>query len=52
MGFVKGEKILRCKLAALFRIIDLYGWSQNIYNHVTVSEYYVYRNEFSISFYP
>ncbi|XKL64420.1 hypothetical protein PGB90_004506 [Kerria lacca] len=35
MGYAKGEKILRCKLAALFRLIDLYGWSQNIYNHVT-----------------
>lgn len=37
MGYAKGEKILRCKLAALFRLIDLYGWSQGIYNHITVS---------------
>lgn len=37
MGYAKGEKILRCKLAALFRLIELYGWSQNIYNHITVS---------------
>ncbi|XP_065207024.1 protein hu-li tai shao isoform X3 [Planococcus citri] len=35
MGYAKGEKILRCKLAALFRLIDLYGWTQGIYNHVT-----------------
>ncbi|XP_050312937.1 protein hu-li tai shao isoform X2 [Anthonomus grandis grandis] len=29
MGYGKGEKILRCKLAAVFRLIDLYGWTQN-----------------------
>ncbi|XP_030759320.1 protein hu-li tai shao isoform X2 [Sitophilus oryzae] len=28
MGYAKGEKILRCKLAAVFRLIDLYGWTQ------------------------
>lgn len=37
MGYAKSEKILRCKLAALFRLIDLHGWSQCIYNHITVS---------------
>lgn len=35
-GYVKGEKILRCKLAALYRLVDLFGWSQSIYNHITV----------------
>ncbi|XP_048526682.1 protein hu-li tai shao isoform X2 [Dendroctonus ponderosae] len=29
MGYAKGEKILRCKLAAVFRLIDLYGWTQS-----------------------
>uniref|UniRef100_A0A1B6IC08 Class II aldolase/adducin N-terminal domain-containing protein n=1 Tax=Homalodisca liturata TaxID=320908 RepID=A0A1B6IC08_9HEMI len=35
MGYAKGEKILRCKLAAVYRLMDLYGWTQNIYNHIT-----------------
>lgn len=39
MGYAKGEKILRCKLAAVYRLIDLYGWAQSIYNHITVSIY-------------
>ena len=37
MNFSKSEKLLRCKLAAVYRLIDLYGWAQSIYNHVTVS---------------
>merc|ERR1712079_921617 len=36
MKYAKGEKVLRCKLAAVYRLIDLFGWTQNIYNHVTV----------------
>ena len=36
IAYAKGEKLLRCKLAALYRIIDLFGWSQNIYNHITL----------------
>jgi len=35
MVYAKGEKVLRCKLAAVYRLIDLYGWTQGIYNHVT-----------------
>lgn len=35
--YTKQERLLRCKLAAVYRLIDLYGWSENIYNHVTVS---------------
>ncbi|XP_070134392.1 uncharacterized protein hts isoform X1 [Drosophila bipectinata] len=30
MGYAKGEKILRCKLAATFRLLDLYGWTQGL----------------------
>ncbi|XP_061409233.1 alpha-adducin isoform X2 [Lethenteron reissneri] len=33
--YVKGEKLLRCKLAAVYRLVDLYGWSQLIYNHLS-----------------
>lgn len=40
MGYAKGEKILRCKLAAVYRLMDLYGWTQNIYNHITVSSHF------------
>jgi adducin len=36
IAYAKGEKLMRCKLAALYRIVDLYGWSQNIYNHITL----------------
>ncbi|XP_078812100.1 alpha-adducin isoform X13 [Oryzias latipes] len=32
----KGEKLLRCKLAAFYRLADLFGWSELIYNHLTV----------------
>uniref|UniRef100_A0A8C9SKI9 Alpha-adducin n=1 Tax=Scleropages formosus TaxID=113540 RepID=A0A8C9SKI9_SCLFO len=32
----KGEKLLRCKLAAFYRLADLFGWAQLIYNHLTV----------------
>lgn len=37
MSYTKSEKALRCKLAAVYRLVDMYGWSQGIYNHVTVS---------------
>ncbi|XP_055644458.1 protein hu-li tai shao isoform X2 [Toxorhynchites rutilus septentrionalis] len=35
MGYEKGEKILRCKLAAAFRLMDLYGWAQGLGSHIT-----------------
>ncbi|XP_055695454.1 protein hu-li tai shao isoform X3 [Lutzomyia longipalpis] len=35
MGYAKGEKILRCKLAATFRLIDLHGWAQGLSGLVT-----------------
>jgi hypothetical protein len=28
-------------LAALYRLVDLFGWSQSIYNHITVRRYYL-----------
>ncbi|CAD5219491.1 unnamed protein product [Bursaphelenchus xylophilus] len=30
------ERILRNKLAALYRLVDLFQWSQGIYNHITL----------------
>ncbi|XP_047655391.1 alpha-adducin isoform X5 [Phacochoerus africanus] len=35
IAYDKGEKLLRCKLAALYRLADLFGWSHLIYNHIT-----------------
>ncbi|KAF7217231.1 alpha-adducin isoform X3 [Nothobranchius furzeri] len=36
ISYEKGEKLLRCKLAAFYRLSDLFGWSELIYNHLTV----------------
>ncbi|XP_055488252.1 alpha-adducin isoform X3 [Leucoraja erinacea] len=36
VAYEKGEKLFRCKLAAFHRLADLFGWSQLIYNHITV----------------
>ncbi|XP_073727702.1 alpha-adducin isoform X8 [Misgurnus anguillicaudatus] len=36
IAYDKGEKLLRCKLAAFYRLTDLFGWSSLIYNHLTV----------------
>lgn len=36
MAYSKVEKYLRCKLASLYRIVDLFGWSHGIYNHITL----------------
>ena len=33
--YTKQEKQLRCKVASLYRIIDLNGWSYEIYNHIS-----------------
>ena len=34
---LSSEDKLRLKLAAMYRLVDLKGWGQNIYNHITVS---------------
>lgn len=36
LNYAKGERLLRCKLASLFRVIDLYGWTTGINNHISV----------------
>ncbi|XP_024155072.1 alpha-adducin isoform X3 [Oryzias melastigma] len=36
ISYEKGEKLQRCKLAAFYRLADLFGWSELIYNHLTV----------------
>jgi adducin len=35
--YSKSERIVRNKLASLYRLIDLYGWSDGIYGHSSVS---------------
>lgn len=37
LKYAKGEKLLRCKLASVYRLVELHGWSMGIYNHITVS---------------
>ncbi|XP_043224582.1 protein hu-li tai shao-like isoform X2 [Amphibalanus amphitrite] len=32
----KPEKMLRCKLASLLRVMDMFGWAQGVCNHATV----------------
>lgn len=39
LGYSKGEKLLRCKLAACYRLVDLKGWGHGIYNHISVSSF-------------
>ena len=34
----KAERVLRSKLAAVYRLVDIFGWSQTIYNHISVSD--------------
>lgn len=37
LEYDKGEKLFRCKLAALYRLVDLFGWSRGIQSYITVS---------------
>ncbi|KAI8123587.1 Protein hu-li tai shao [Lucilia cuprina] len=52
MGYAKGEKILRCKLAATFRLLDLYGWTQGLGAQITarlkVDQEYFLVNPFGL----
>ena len=36
LSMSKAEKVLRSKLAAVYRLVDIFGWSQSIYNHISV----------------
>ncbi|CRK98553.1 CLUMA_CG011903, isoform B [Clunio marinus] len=37
MGYEKGEKILRCKLAATFRLLNSFGFSSNSINNIVTA---------------
>lgn len=34
---VKGEKLARCKLASLYRLVDLFSWAHFANSYITVS---------------
>lgn len=36
--YTLAEKQTRCKLAAVYRLVEMFGWSQLIYNSITVSD--------------
>lgn len=36
LSYVKGEKILRCRLASCFRLVDLFGWSSGYKSLITM----------------
>ncbi|XP_064630242.1 alpha-adducin-like isoform X3 [Lineus longissimus] len=35
LSYTKAEKNLRNKVASCYRLVDLFGWTHNIYNHIT-----------------
>uniref|UniRef100_A0A5S6PLQ9 BMA-ADD-2 n=1 Tax=Brugia malayi TaxID=6279 RepID=A0A5S6PLQ9_BRUMA len=35
-SYTRAEKMFRNKLASLYRLVDLFQWSQGIYNHITL----------------
>lgn len=35
--FAKGEKLIRCKIASLYRMVDLFGWAHLTNTYITVS---------------
>lgn len=36
---VKGEKLTRCKLASLYRLVDLFSWAHFANSYITVSHH-------------
>ncbi|KAH9285664.1 Alpha-adducin [Echinococcus granulosus] len=40
--YSRRERVYRCKLASVYRLIELFGWNTSIYNHATVR---ISRNE-------
>ncbi|CAL1543577.1 unnamed protein product [Lymnaea stagnalis] len=35
-NYAEGEQLLRCKLASLYRLVDLCGWTHGVFNHISV----------------
>ncbi|XP_006035763.1 beta-adducin [Alligator sinensis] len=36
MSLVKGERLMRCKISSIYRLLDLYGWAQISSTYVTL----------------
>ncbi|KAK4473818.1 hypothetical protein MN116_003151 [Schistosoma mekongi] len=34
-SYAKGERLMRCKLASVYRLVDIFGWNTGINNHIT-----------------
>lgn len=37
LNYSKQERLLRCKLASTYRLVDLFGWNTGLYSFITVS---------------
>ena len=37
LNYSKQERLLRCKLASTYRLVDLFGWNSGLYSFITVS---------------
>ncbi|XP_060072955.1 alpha-adducin-like isoform X2 [Ylistrum balloti] len=35
INYCKGEKLLRCKVASCYRLIEMKGWTHGIFNHIS-----------------
>ncbi|XP_048474557.1 beta-adducin-like isoform X2 [Rhincodon typus] len=35
-GFVKGERLMRCKIASVYRLLDIFGWAQLAKTYITL----------------
>lgn len=46
--YILSERQLRCKLASLCRLVDWFGWSQLVQNHVSVSAEFTEYRTFSL----
>lgn len=36
LNYSKQERLLRCKLAATYRLVDLFGWNSGLYSFITI----------------
>uniref|UniRef100_A0A452GGC0 Uncharacterized protein n=1 Tax=Gopherus agassizii TaxID=38772 RepID=A0A452GGC0_9SAUR len=37
LSLAKGERLMRCKVGSIYRLLDLYSWAQLSNTYVTVS---------------
>lgn len=37
LNYSKQERLLRCKLASVYRLADMFDWTTGIFGHITVS---------------